>query len=273
MKAQFSPLPKTSPAKASQAKTGFTLIELLVVIAIIALLAAILFPVFGRVRENARRTSCMSNLKQIGLGLMQYAQDYDETNPMRWWDANGSGGGNPDGLDYVWQDAIFSYVNNRQVFTCPSRSQEDYSFYKPFPRGSLGQKFWGTYAINNVYAGGYSYTTGGKTYTGNPPVGKRLAQIEDVSGTVFAVEGPSGNNGNDAGQVYWGNNVVPIRDMSRTPPEIQAGGDMRVVAPHLDSTNVLYCDGHAKNQQLDSLLSMAKPGSQHFMTAWTIEND
>src|SRR5689334_5202516 len=63
------------------AKPGFTLIELLVVIAIIAILAAILFPVFARARENARRASCQSNLKQIGLGIMMYTQDYDETFP------------------------------------------------------------------------------------------------------------------------------------------------------------------------------------------------
>ena len=63
-------------------KKAFTLIELLVVIAIIAILAAILFPVFAQAREKARQTSCLSNLKQIGLGLMMYTQDYDETYPM-----------------------------------------------------------------------------------------------------------------------------------------------------------------------------------------------
>src|SRR5687767_15336393 len=66
-------------------KSGFTLIELLVVIAIIAILAAILFPVFARARENARRTSCASNLKQISLGFLQYAQDYDERLPLPRW--------------------------------------------------------------------------------------------------------------------------------------------------------------------------------------------
>lgn len=65
-------------------KTGFTLMELLVVIAIISILAAILFPVFARARENARRSSCMSNLKQIGLGIMQYTQDNDERYPPNW---------------------------------------------------------------------------------------------------------------------------------------------------------------------------------------------
>ena len=68
-------------------RSGFTLIELLVVIAIIAILAAILFPVFARARESARRTSCISNLKQLALGTMMYAQDYDETYPMSYQDA------------------------------------------------------------------------------------------------------------------------------------------------------------------------------------------
>lgn len=72
-------------------RRGFTLIELLVVIAIIALLAAILFPVFARARENARRASCQSNLKQIGLSVVQYTQDYDETFPLQARKPNNAG--------------------------------------------------------------------------------------------------------------------------------------------------------------------------------------
>ena len=78
---------------------GFTLIELLVVIAIIAILAAILFPVFARARENARRAACQSNLKQISLGIIQYAQDYDERLPTS---ADGSSGNISDGVTGVW---------------------------------------------------------------------------------------------------------------------------------------------------------------------------
>jgi prepilin-type N-terminal cleavage/methylation domain-containing protein/prepilin-type processing-associated H-X9-DG protein len=89
---------------------GFTLIELLVVIAIIAILAAILFPVFARARENARRASCQSNLKQIGLGLAQYTQDYDEAFPLR--DAGGTVGN--------WGQLLQPYIKSTQLFKCPS---------------------------------------------------------------------------------------------------------------------------------------------------------
>lgn len=94
-------------------RKAFTLIELLVVIAIIAILAAILFPVFARARENARRTSCLSNIKQIGLGVMQYVQDYDEMYPMAY------NGGNPSGSQY-WNEVLQPYVKSTQVFRCPS---------------------------------------------------------------------------------------------------------------------------------------------------------
>ncbi|MDR3709694.1 MAG: DUF1559 domain-containing protein [Capsulimonadaceae bacterium] len=89
---------------------GFTLIELLVVIAIIAILAAILFPVFATAREKARQTSCLSNLKQIGLGYTQYEQDYDETVPC---------GDNGYGFGMGWAGMIYPYVKSAQVFLCP----------------------------------------------------------------------------------------------------------------------------------------------------------
>ncbi len=122
-------------------KRGFTLIELLVVISIIALLAAILFPVFSKARENARRTSCMSNLKQIGLGMMMYTQDYDEQYaaalagtyavPLTYVTSDCTGtpcgtytvsDGMSTGKYKSWMDFLYPYVKNLQIFTCPSRS-------------------------------------------------------------------------------------------------------------------------------------------------------
>jgi prepilin-type N-terminal cleavage/methylation domain-containing protein/prepilin-type processing-associated H-X9-DG protein len=95
----------------SHGRSAFTLIELLVVIAIIAILAAILFPVFAKAREKARQTSCASNLKQLGLGLLQYAQDYDELLPR--------GYTSPPSRD--WFSDCTPYLKSTQIRVCPSK--------------------------------------------------------------------------------------------------------------------------------------------------------
>jgi len=105
---------------------GFTLIELRVVIAIISILSAILFPVSARARESARRASCMSNLKQIGLGMMMYVQDYDEVYPPRLigWQGEPPGGDwgipNHPQTYWYWPQLLYPYTKNMQVFVCPS---------------------------------------------------------------------------------------------------------------------------------------------------------
>ncbi|BCM91039.1 hypothetical protein IAD21_02903 [Abditibacteriota bacterium] len=99
---------QSSPFCGSSTRSGFTLIELLVVIAIIAILAAILFPVFARARENARRASCQSNLKQLGLGILQYQQDYDESF-LTDWDGSAS-----------YRQHLQPYLKSIQLWRCPS---------------------------------------------------------------------------------------------------------------------------------------------------------
>ena len=126
-------------------RNGFTLIELLVVIAIIAILAAILFPVFAKAREKARQSSCLSNFKQIGLAIMQYAQDYDERMVNEWYDAAAP-------FPWEWcntgdytnyQDYITPYIKNTQIFVCPStqRTAEACTAYNTWLHGgkTIGQ--------------------------------------------------------------------------------------------------------------------------------------
>src|SRR5499425_2146486 len=93
-------------------KRAFTLIELLVVIAIIAILAAILFPVFAQARESARQTACLSNMRQMGLAVQMYAQDYDERLPL-------AASQTPTGF-LNWHHFVDPYVKNKQIWVCPS---------------------------------------------------------------------------------------------------------------------------------------------------------
>jgi prepilin-type N-terminal cleavage/methylation domain-containing protein/prepilin-type processing-associated H-X9-DG protein len=129
----------------SNRKRGFTLIELLVIIAIISILAAILFPVFARARENARRASCISNLKQMGLGVMMYVQDYDGHFPysqmtmasMGLTSSQVPGYADFVGSSVVWEEQTYPYVKSTQIYYCPSR---------PFTGGG----FYGNYGANRI---------------------------------------------------------------------------------------------------------------------------
>lgn len=106
-------------------RRGFTLIELLVVIAIIAILAAILFPVFARAREKARQSSCLSNVKQLMLAFMQYKQDYDERWPVMYWNSS-LNRWEPYGI--YWGGEIAPYIKNTQIFLCPSKTDRYCSY-------------------------------------------------------------------------------------------------------------------------------------------------
>ncbi len=114
----------------SASPKGFTLIELLVVIAIIAILAAILFPVFAKARENARKSTCLSNTKQIAIGCTMYFQDYDEMVLHYRYEAPGNTG-------FLWRDMIAPYIKSTALFTCPSaRTEQGYGWnyrYLGFP--------------------------------------------------------------------------------------------------------------------------------------------
>ena len=139
-------------------KKGFTLIELLVVIAIIAILAAILFPVFARAREKARQTSCLNNSKEIVLGWVMYVQDYDERLPDYYY---------PSAIgNQRWPALIMPYIKNTQIFACPSQSE-----------------YWIGYAYNGYYLGAPFLQAGGATV---------LAEITEPAETFCTGESTRG---------------------------------------------------------------------------------
>ncbi len=250
-----------SISRQEPAHSGFTLIELLVVIAIIAILAAILFPVFARARENARRASCGSNLKQIGLGLLQYTQDYDEAMPFSFFGS----AGNSDATNYKWMDAIFPYVKSEQLFTCPSDSATNarYVYQRNIPPGQTSLNY-GSYGLNGAYGAGPDNTTPPRSSVAYRVT---LAAVQVPASTIWVTDNnnaPSAANPGGSQGFFWAT-TAPSIDGSKNPRQLQ-----NIVERHLDTTNVLYCDGHVKAQRLDAL---AKPNAAGILSAFTIEDD
>jgi prepilin-type N-terminal cleavage/methylation domain-containing protein/prepilin-type processing-associated H-X9-DG protein len=204
-------------------KKGFTLIELLVVIAIIAILAAILFPVFARARENARRASCQSNLKQIGLGILQYTQDYDERfSPS----ANNE-------ADYALSGLrIGPYTKSDQLLVCPSDSNVSYNVRKVSGVGTIATSYYvsgDTYEEPNIVD---SLTWG--VFSGDTGISQ--AQVGAPSETILVTE----RDGNVTdGHVDRGN---------ATATSGTSGDTWNFVTNrHLDTANYLFVDGHVKS--------------------------
>lgn len=198
---------------------GFTLIELLVVIAIIAILAAILFPVFARARENARRAGCQSNMKQIGIGMMQYTQDYDEKLPYV-WPQDSVSGGNFASNAILWADVILPYIKSTQVFICPSASH--YNSPKPvLPDRSAMNFSYGAACGNNVT----TYAFNLESSKGAPTA---LASFSRVGETVLIAERLDNT---DLDFNFFTNDLEPRRYPSTS---------------HFDGGNHLFVDGHVK---------------------------
>jgi len=238
--------------RSSRDTRGFTLIELLVVIAIIAILAAILFPVFARARENARRSSCQSNLKQIGLGWLQYQQDYDERTVP--------GFTRPDGTSIVgFSQLLQPYIKSIQVFQCPSDTNTtgiSTSLTATPPAGFVAP-FHSSYAIN------YDVIAGVQTD------GVSIAEFVNPAGTVAMVDKGLNGNGSspwigttEKANVWYihpswtgsyGGNAATVDGTGRNN-RVNGTADQNWGAPsprHLDTSNVLFADGHVKALRTD----------------------
>ncbi len=213
-------------------QTGFTLIELLVVIAIIAILAAIIFPVFAKAREKARQSTCSSNLKQIGLALTQYVQDYDENYPLIYtgaWNATGS-------YWTHWEYNVAPYIKSAGVFMCPSNPNGgSFTRYADNTASGATANILYDYEGNDYYnAGCYGGASGlgsGLFADGDLPLGSNkgavtMSKVTQPSTTIAVFEGSGNSN--------W------------IQPNCFYNATTYINTVHTTRSNYLFADAHVK---------------------------
>ncbi|MBC8140003.1 MAG: DUF1559 domain-containing protein [Armatimonadetes bacterium] len=260
---------KQNNSKQRVQRGGFTLIELLVVIAIIAILAAILFPVFAQAREKARQTTCLSNQKQIGLAIMQYIQDYDEAYPQAAAYSTIPGGGT---APEYWQNMVQPYVKNGEIVAATGQNYGRGGIWEcpSFPEDfGQGQKYG---ASDGLFAGNYPYQLPAQNPTIRDAVSS--AVVDAPAEKILIAE--KGRNGAiwgyetfltlqdwwTDGSVFTGGVYDPAKDNSRRSIDAIHNRDVAFNADgsantpweggrtvryrHNGVANVLFADGHAK---------------------------
>ena len=228
---------------------AFTLIELLVVIAIIAILAAILFPVFARAREQARKATCQSNLKNLGLSFAQYTQDYDERYPTT-YDSSPATSWDQEIQAYVGVQVKKSGTASASIFICPDDSVAPTV----------------TYAVRRTYS--MPRPTSGFGLAPKPvspatySAGRSLAEVSEPAGTLLLIENPFASNllSTDQGAVA----DRPLASGGSNAQDVAAPGHPL----HGDGWNYLFCDGHVKWLHPESTLGTGTPATPGGM--WTI---
>jgi prepilin-type N-terminal cleavage/methylation domain-containing protein/prepilin-type processing-associated H-X9-DG protein len=241
---------------------GFTLIELLVVIAIIAILAAILFPVFAQAREKARQATCLSNCKQIGLASNMYVQDYDETFPAHNWPAAGAGGVHklPDGRTFVghvgWPLLFHPYIKNLGVFICPS-DENPRRNYADNGTANPHTNTWGKPIP-------MSYGENADIYLRTAPLS--LAAINFPADTYWIADihgsHPVGFHASETGGMFGPNLFNRVRFSKECAGMINTGGNIGLpanhpspgsCARHNEGNIIVFADGHAKWERFSQM--------------------
>ncbi len=227
-------MPRTHPSL-RHAPRGFTLIELLVVIAVIAILAAILFPVFSQAREAARRTSCLSNLKQLGTAVLLYTQDYDEVLPLAAY-ATAS-------FDFLtWHDLTDPYARNKAIWHCPSSRVS-----KTDQNGRITTHFGYNVRYLTTIAPDFSNADGHSAVS--------LAAVQTPAETVLLSDARSSMPGSWCGDD--GKFLLP-------PSAADAHCWGRPNALHAEGSNLLWVDGHARWQRPGGYYTGQAPADRYF---------